>query len=96
MKNTLLFITLAILVSCKDEKQEIPQPPPVEKKITYEYGFKLDDFDLIESGTIDSLFMMSLVTYLEQQHQVVFGMNDMVPKHFRSINSLSDFARSSA
>lgn len=55
-----------------------------------------DDFDLIESGTIDSLLMMSLVTYLEQQHQVVFGMNDMVPKHFRSINALSDFARNSA
>lgn len=52
-----------------------------------------DEFDLIESGTIDSLFMMSLVTYLEQQHQVHFGMNDMVPKNFKSINALSNFAR---
>lgn len=53
-----------------------------------------DDFDLIESGAMDSLFMMNLVTYLEQQHQVVFGMNDMVPKNFKSINALSAFASS--
>ncbi|OUD12282.1 acyl carrier protein [Thioflexithrix psekupsensis] len=52
-----------------------------------------DDFDLIASGTLDSLFMMNLVTYLEQQHQVRFGMNDMVPKHFKSVNALSAFAR---
>lgn len=57
-------------------------------------GFN-DDFDLIESGTIDSLFMMNLVTYLEQQHQVTFGMNDMVPKNFKSINALAAFARGS-
>ncbi|MEK8021085.1 MAG: phosphopantetheine-binding protein [Candidatus Parabeggiatoa sp.] len=52
-----------------------------------------DDYDLIDSGTIDSLFMMNLVTYLEQQHQVAFGMNDMVPKHFKTVNALSEFAR---
>lgn len=51
-----------------------------------------DDFDLIESGTIDSLFMMSLVTYMEEEHHVTFGMNDMVPKYFKSINALSTFA----
>ncbi len=54
MKNIFLFIALAVLISCKDEKQEIPQPPPVKPKIIYEYGFKLDDFkvinDTIEQG----------------------------------------------
>lgn len=50
-----------------------------------------DDYDLIDSGVIDSLFMMNLVTYLEQQHQIEFGMNDMIPKHFKSINALSAF-----
>lgn len=53
-----------------------------------------DDYNLIESGIIDSLFMMNLVAYMEQQHQVEFGMNDMVPKHFKSINSLTSFAKS--
>jgi acyl carrier protein len=56
-------------------------------------GFN-DDYDLIDNGIIDSLFMMNLVTYLEQQHQVQFGMNDMVPKHFKSINALAAFAQS--
>ncbi len=52
-----------------------------------------DDYDLIESGVMDSLFMMNLITYLGQQHQVEFGMNDMVPKNFKSINALSEFSR---
>ncbi len=52
-----------------------------------------DDYNLIESGIIDSLFMMSLITYLEQQYQIEFGMNDMVPKHFKSVNTLAEFAR---
>ena len=53
-----------------------------------------DDLDLIESGIMDSHFMMGLITYLESEHQIKFGMNDMVPKHFKSINALSSFARS--
>jgi acyl carrier protein len=56
-------------------------------------GFN-DDYDLIDNGIMDSLFMMNLVTYLEQQHQVEFGMNDMVPKNFKSINALAAFAQS--
>ncbi len=55
-----------------------------------------DDYDLIDSGTIDSLFVMGLITYLEQQYQVEFGMNDMVPRHFRSVNALAEFVRSKA
>ena len=56
-------------------------------------GFN-DDYDLIDSGIIDSLFMLNLVTYLEQQHQVEFGMNDLVPKHFKSIRALAAFVTS--
>jgi len=50
-----------------------------------------NDYDLIDSGIIDSLFMMSLITYLEQHHEVNFGMNDMVPENFKSVNALSAF-----
>ena len=53
-----------------------------------------DDYDLIDSGTIDSLFIMNLVIYLEQEHNVTFGMNDIVPENFKSINTLSAFANS--
>ena len=53
-----------------------------------------DDYDLIDSGTIDSLFIMNLVIYLEQEHNVTFGMNDIVPENFKSVNTLSAFASS--
>ena len=52
-----------------------------------------NDYDLIDSGIIDSLFMMNLITYLEQQHEVAFGMNDMVPENFKSVNALSSFVQ---
>ena len=55
-----------------------------------------DDYDLIDSGTINSLFMVSLITYIEDQYKVEFGMNDIVPRHFRSVNALADFVRSRA
>lgn len=55
-----------------------------------------DDYDLIDSGTIDSLFVIGLITYLEQQYQVEFGMNDMVPRHFRSVNALAEFVQHKA
>lgn len=55
-----------------------------------------DEYDLIDSGTIDSLFVMGLITYLEQQYKIEFGMNDMVPRHFRSVKALSEFVRSKA
>lgn len=52
-----------------------------------------DDYDLIESGALDSLNMMKLIAYLEEKQGIQFGMNDMVPKHFKSVTSLSEFAR---
>ena len=55
-----------------------------------------DDYDLIDSGTIDSLFVMNLITYLEQQYRVEFGMNDMVPRHFKSVNALAAFVENKA
>lgn len=50
-----------------------------------------DDFDLIESGVMDSLLMMNLITYVSQQHSVEFGPNDLVPKNFNSVSALNQF-----
>lgn len=50
-----------------------------------------DTYDLIDSGFMDSLSMMGLITYLEKQHQVEFGMNEIVPENLKSINALSVF-----
>ncbi|MFN7929534.1 MAG: phosphopantetheine-binding protein [Blastocatellia bacterium] len=51
------------------------------------------DYDLIESGLMDSLFMMGIITHLETQYQVQFGLNDIVPQNFRSIRTLTEFVR---
>lgn len=53
-----------------------------------------DDYNLIDSGIMDSLFMMNLVTFIEQQYQISFGMNEMIPKNFQSINALAAFIAS--
>jgi acyl carrier protein len=53
-----------------------------------------DDYELIETGIIDSLSTMNLIVFLEQNHAVVFGINEIVPRHFRSVNALSTFVRS--
>lgn len=50
-----------------------------------------DDYDLIDHGHIDSLRLMGLVSFIEQHFQVQFGMNDMVPKHFRNINAMAGY-----
>jgi acyl carrier protein len=49
------------------------------------------DYDLIGSGIMDSLFMMMIVTHLEQKYQFEFGLNDIVPENFRSIGTLSAY-----
>lgn len=53
-----------------------------------------DNYNLIDSGIMDSLFMMNLVTFIEQQYQISFGMNEMIPKNFQSINALAMFIAS--
>lgn len=58
-------------------------------------GFN-DDYDLIDSGTIDSVFMVGLVTYLEREYRIEFGMNDFVPKNLKSVSALAEFVRSKA
>lgn len=55
--------------------------------------FFTDDFDLIDSGSIDSLFLVRLITYLEREFPVEFRMNDFVPKNFKSVNALSELMR---
>lgn len=55
--------------------------------------FFTDDFDLIDSGSIDSLFMVRLITYLEREFPIEFRMNDFVPKNFKSVNALSELVK---
>lgn len=50
-----------------------------------------DDFNLIESGIMDSLTMISLVSFVENTYDIEFGDQDFVPEHFQSINAIAAF-----
>lgn len=50
-----------------------------------------DDFDLIETGIMDSLLMMNFVTWVSKRYAVEFGPNDLVPKNFNSISAMHKF-----
>ncbi len=50
-----------------------------------------DDYDLIETGVMDSLLMMNLITYVSREYSVEFGVNDLVPKNFNSVAALSQY-----
>jgi acyl carrier protein len=52
-----------------------------------------DDYDLIETGVLDSLLMMTLITYASRQHAIEIGMNDLVPKNFHSVSALYQFLK---
>jgi acyl carrier protein len=51
-----------------------------------------DDYNLIDAGIMDSLAIMNMVTYFEQQAGIEFGDEDIVPEHFNSIDALASFA----
>jgi acyl carrier protein len=46
------------------------------------------DLNLLESGILDSLSIMRLVLFLEQQFGVKVSPEEVVPKNFRSIDSI--------
>ncbi|MEB3318585.1 MAG: hypothetical protein VKO39_10670 [Cyanobacteriota bacterium] len=50
-----------------------------------------DQFDLIESGVMDSLVMMKYITWVSESYDVEFGPNDLVPKNFHSVFALFSF-----
>ena len=50
-----------------------------------------EDYNLIDDGAMDSLAIMSLVTYVETNYQVGFGDGDIVPENFSSAAAIADF-----
>ena len=53
-----------------------------------------DDDNLIESGIIDSMGIMQLVSYLEGAFAVKVKDEDIVPDYFESINAISTYIES--
>ncbi len=47
-----------------------------------------NDTDLIDTGIIDSLTMIELVTILEDDYDVVIDVDDLIPDNFRNVVSI--------
>jgi len=53
-----------------------------------------NDTLLFESGILDSLSLLKLVLFLEQQFGVKVPPEDMVPENFKSIDAICTYFRS--
>ncbi len=47
-----------------------------------------DDLDLIESGIVDSLGILRIVVFLEEEMNVIIEPEQMVPKNMSSIGAI--------
>lgn len=55
---------------------------------------KFTDSDaLLESGILDSLGVLDLVTFLEQKFSIRVADDELVPENFQSIDTLSAFVQ---
>ena len=56
------------------------------------------DTNLIEAGAMDSLMLVDLVMYLEEQFEVATSLDDLDPDNFASVANIARFiaARSTA
>ena len=50
-----------------------------------------DDESLIDCGALDSIGILELVTYLEQEFEVQLSDEDVSPENFRTIRSVAGF-----
>ena len=50
-----------------------------------------DDYDLHEGGVIDSLSLLSVVTWIGRHFGVDMDSVELKPEHFRSIDSIAAF-----
>lgn len=47
--------------------------------------------DLLESGVIDSMGVLDLVGFLQQEFAITVEDDDLTPENFRSIDSMAEF-----
>ena len=50
--------------------------------------------DLINDGLMDSLMLVDLLTFLEQEYQITIDFEDLEIDNFRSIKSITQFVDS--
>jgi acyl carrier protein len=47
-----------------------------------------NDTPLLESGILDSLSLLRLVVFLEEQFAITIGDADLLPEHFASVDTI--------
>jgi acyl carrier protein len=52
-----------------------------------------NDCDLFESGIVNSLFAIELMTFLEKTFEIKVTMDDLDMDNFKTINASSEFVR---
>lgn len=52
-----------------------------------------DSVDLLEGAIVDSLGILDLVSFLQQEFSVTIEDDDLVPENFRSIESMAQFVQ---
>jgi acyl carrier protein len=50
-----------------------------------------ENTNLIESGVIDSITLLRLVTFIEERFQIKMEDEELVPEHFQSLKSMETF-----
>jgi acyl carrier protein len=50
-----------------------------------------DDDDLFESGIVNSLFAIQLMTFIEKSFAIEVGMDDLDIENFKSLNATAAF-----
>jgi acyl carrier protein len=53
-----------------------------------------NDEDMFETGLVNSLFAIQLMTFLEQKFQIKVTMDDLDMDNFKSINAIAEFVKS--
>lgn len=63
-------------------------------RATQDVGEFADGDSLLESGVIDSVSMIDLITHLETTYGISIDEDDMVPENFDSIDSMAAYVMS--
>jgi methoxymalonate biosynthesis acyl carrier protein len=55
---------------------------------------ELDDaIDILDSGIVNSLFVIQLMTFLEKEFSIKITMDDLDMSNFRSVDSITGFVQ---
>lgn len=65
----------------------------IEHRATDQIGEFTDEESLLESGVIDSMAMVGLITHLEEAYGIGVDEDDMIPENFDSIGAIVSYVR---